>query len=134
MLYNAFLSVNGVDLSDHVKTLSYTEGINAQDAAAMSDTQDYSMPGTITIGDVTVTFYQDYASSKVYQTIHPLVTNRTTFNIIVRPDSGAAASTNPQFTMAVFVKNHSVVNGSRGDAHMNSAVFAPAGAQSISAP
>ncbi len=134
VLYNASLTVNAVDLSDKVKTISYSDGINGQDAAAMSEVQDYEMPGTIKISDITVTFFQDYAPSKVYQTVHPLVVARTTFNIVVKPDSGAAASTNPQFTIAVFVRSCQVVNGTRGDAHMNQVVFAPAGVQAISAP
>ncbi len=115
VIYNAFCSVNAVDLSDHVKTIKYSDGINGVDAAAMSE-------------------IQDYAVSKVYQTIHPLEVARTTFNLIVRPDSGAAASTNPQFTVAVFVRGFDVINGTRGDGHMTQAVFAPAGLASISAP
>lgn len=131
IIYNASLTVNAVDLSAHVKSITYTEGLNGVDAAAMADVQDYEMPGTIKIGDISVLFFQDYAASKVYATIHPLVTNRTTFNIIVKADSGATAATNPAFTIAVFVRSHPWVNGSRGDAHMTQVVFAPAGAQSI---
>lgn len=131
ILYNASLTVNAVDLSDHVKSITYTEGINGVDAAAMADVQDYEMPGTIVISDISVLFFQDYAASKVYATIHPLVANRTTFNIIVKADAGATATTNPAFTIAVFVRSHPWVNGARGDGHMTQVVFAPAGAQSI---
>lgn len=131
VLYNAGLVVNGVDLSDHVDSISYTEGLNSQPAAAMGEVQDYEMPSTIKISDVTVNFFQDYASAKVYQTLHPLVTNRTTFNIVVKPDAGANAPTNPAFTLPVFVRNNPFVNGKRGDGHMIQAVFGPAGAQSI---
>jgi hypothetical protein len=131
ILYNASLVVNSVDLSDHVETIEYEEGINGQAAAAMSESQDYEMPGTIKISDIKVKFYQDYAASKVYQTIHPLVAARSTFNIVVKADSGANATTNPAFTIAVFVRSHKVFNGARGDRHMSDVVFAPAGAQSI---
>lgn len=134
VITNFYISVNAVDLSDHLKALSYTEGLNGVDAAAMSETQDYEMPGTIKISDITALFFNDYASAKVYATIHPLVVNRTTFNVIIRPDSGAAAATNPQFTIACFVRSHPWLGGTRGDAHMAQVVFAPAGAQSISAP
>lgn len=135
ILYNASLTVNSVDLSDHVEKISYTEGVNsAGSGAAMSEAQDYDLAGTIKIGDITVTFFQDYATSKVYATIHPLVIARSTFNIVVKGDSGSAAATNPQFTIAVFVKNFSVFSGTRGDRHMSDVTFAPAGAQSISAP
>lgn len=131
VLYNASLTVNSVDLSDHVESISYTEGLNGQPAAAMGEVQDYSMPATITISDVTVNFYQDYAASKVYATVHPLVIARTVFNIIVKADAGANATTNPAFTLPVFVKANPFVNGKRGDGHMVSIVFSPAGAQSI---
>jgi hypothetical protein len=134
VLTNASLSVNSVDLSDHVKTISYSDGINGVDAAAMGELQDYEMPGTIKVSDISVTFFQDYASAKVYATIHPLVAARTTFNIIIKPDTGSAAATNPQFTIAVFVRGFQFVNGTRGDGHMSQVTFAPAGLASISAP
>lgn len=131
ILYNTSLTVNAVDLSDHVKQISYNEGINGVDAAAMSEIQDYEMPGTIKIEDVTVLFFMDLAASKVYATIHPLVINRTTFNIIVKVDAGANATTNPAFTLPVFVRKHPFVNGTRGDGHMGQVVFAAAGVQSV---
>lgn len=131
VLYNASVVVNGTDLSDHVISVSYTEGLNGVDAAAMSETQDYQMPSTINISDVSIQYFLDFASSKVYATHHSLVTNRTTFNIVVKADAGANAATNPAFTLPVFVKSHPFVNGSRGDAHKGTIVYAAAGAQSV---
>lgn len=131
VIYNASVVVNGVDLSNRVESVSWNEGLNEQPAAAMGDIQDYGMPGTIKIGDVTVNFYQDFAASNVYQTIHPLVANRTTFTLTVKADAGANATTNPAFSMSVFVKNHPVFNAKRGDRHMTTVVFAPAGVQSV---
>jgi hypothetical protein len=131
VLYNASITVNGVDLSDHVKSISYIEGLNGVDAAAMSETQDYQMPSTITITDVSVVYYLDLAASKVYATHHTLVANRTTFNIIVKVDAGANATTNPAFTLPVFVKAHPFVNGARGDAHTGTITYAAAGTQSV---
>jgi hypothetical protein len=131
VLYNASIVVNGTDLSDHVVSVSYTEGLNGVDAAAMSEVQDYQMPSTITISDVSVEYYLDLAASKVYATHHTLVTNRTTFNIVVKVDSGANATTNPAFTLPVFVKTHPFVNGARGSAHKGTIVYTAAGAQSV---
>ena len=131
ILYNASVVVNAVDLSDHVESVSYTEGLEGQRADAMSEIQKYEMPGLVNISDVTVNFYQDYATSKVYQTIHPLVVARSIFNIIVKADAGANAPTNPAFTLPVFVRNNPVFSGTKGDRHMTTVVFAPAGVQSI---
>jgi hypothetical protein len=131
VLWNASIVVNGTDLSDHVKQISYVEGLNGVDAAAMSEVQDYGMPSTIIISDITVTYFQDFASSKVYQIHHPLVANRSTFNITVKADSGANATANPAFTIAVFVKTAPFVTGSRGDGHMVQVVYGPAGVQAV---
>lgn len=134
ILYNASVTLNSVDLSDHVESVEYTLQINAQAAAAMSEVEDYSMPGTRVVGDISLNMYQDFASSKTYQTLQGLWTNRTSFNAVVKPDSASAATTNPQFTVSVFIKSFPVVSGSRGDRHMTQLVLAPAGVMSISQP
>jgi hypothetical protein len=131
ILYNSSVVVNGVDLSDHVESVSYTEGLDGQRADAMSEIQKYEMPGLVNISDLTVNFYQDYAAAKVYATIHPLVTARSIFNVVIKADSGANAPTNPAFTLPVFVRNNPVFSGTHGDRHMTTVVFAPAGVQSV---
>lgn len=131
ILYNASVVLNGVDLSDHVESVEFVPALNSQNAAAMSDVEDYSMPGTRVIGDISLNMYQDFAASKTYATLMTLWTNRTTFNAVIKADAGANATTNPQFTVAVFVKSFPVVSGSRGDRHMTQVVLAPAGVMSI---
>lgn len=131
ILYNASVVLNGVDLSDHVESVSYVPAMNAQDAAAMGDAEDYSMPGTRVVGDITITLYQDYASAKVYQTLQPLWTNRSTFTATVKADAGANATTNPAFSVSVFIKSFPFVAGQRGQRHMAPLVLAPAGISSI---
>jgi hypothetical protein len=131
VFYNASVVVNGVDLSDHVESVSYTEGVNGQPAAAMGDAQDYEMPGTIHIDDININYYLDFAASKVYATHHPLVAARSTFTLTVKADAGANATTNPAFSISVFVKKHPFVNGSRGNGHMGQITYGPAGVQSV---
>ena len=111
--------------------MSYVEGLEGQRADAMSESQKYELPGLINIGDVTVSFYQDFATSKVYATIHPLVVARSVFNIVMKADAGATSATNPAFTLPVFVRSAPVFNGTHGDRHMTQVVFAPAGLQTI---
>ncbi len=134
VLYDVSLTVNGVDLSDHVESVSFVETTNGQAAAAMGDVNDYEMPGTLKLSDVTATFYQDYASAKVYATLHAACAARSTFNIVAKPTSSSASATNPQWTIPVFVKSHPVLGATRGARHMTQVVFGIAGAHSISAP
>jgi hypothetical protein len=131
VLYNASVVLNSVDLSDHVDSVSFVVTINGQAAAAMADAEDYSMPGTRVVSDITLNMYQDFAASKTYATLMTLWTNRTSFNAVIKADSGANATTNPQFTVSCFIKSFPVVSGNRGDRHMTQVVLAPAGILAI---
>lgn len=131
IFYNNSLTVNSVDLSDHVEELSLVATTNKQFAAAMGEINDYSMPGTLALSDITCTFYQDYASAKVYATLYAAWAARTTFNIVSKPDAGATATTNPQWTIPVFVASMPIMQGKRGDRHMAPVTFAVAGAHSV---
>ncbi|CAB4192488.1 hypothetical protein UFOVP1236_40 [uncultured Caudovirales phage] len=134
IFYDNSLVVNAVDLSDHVEDISLVATTNKQMASAMGELNDYNMPGTLALSDITATFYQDYASAKVYATINAAWAARTTFNIVMKPTSGAASATNPQWTVPVFVSSMPVMSGKRGDRHMAPVTFTVAGAHSISAP
>lgn len=123
--------VNSVDLSDHVQSVEYTTSLNAQPAAGMSETQDYDMPGTQVVDPITVNFFADFAASETYATLQTLHTNRSTVTMTVKPTSAADAATNPKFSISVFIKTLPFVSGARGDAHMHSVVFQPAGALTI---
>ncbi len=131
VLFNASIHINSVDLSDHIESISWEVGINKQAAAGMGEIQDYDMPGTQVITDPAVTFYQDYDAAKVYQTMQPLFTARTVFNLVVKADTGAIATTNPQWTLPVFILKMPFVMGKHGDRHMAAATFAPAGLMTI---
>lgn len=131
VFYNNSLTVNSVDLSDHVEEISLVATTNKQFASAMGELNDYSMPGTLALSDITVTFYQDYASAKVYATLNTAWAARTTFNIVCKPDSGANAATNPAWTIPVFVASMPVMQGKRGDRHMAPVTLAVAGAHSV---
>jgi hypothetical protein len=131
VLYDAFVSVNSVDLSDHVQLVTYELGINPQPAAAMGEVQDYDMPGTQTISPIVINYFQDFAVGEVWATHKGLWVNRSTFTLIVKPTSGADAATNPAFTVSVFVASQPVISGARGDAHMVQITYNPAGVLTI---
>jgi hypothetical protein len=131
ILYNPTVTLNSVDLTDHVASVSFVVNLNDQDAAAMGEAEDYSMPGTRKVSDITLNMYQDFAASKVYATLMTLWTNRSTFSAVIRADSGAKATTNPEFTVTAFITSYPVVSGDRGSRHMTQVVLKPAGALSI---
>lgn len=131
IFYDASVTVNAVALSDHVERVELRVGTNKQPGAAMGDVQDYSLPGTITIEDITAEFFQDYDTAKVYATLRAAWVDRTTFNIVLKASSAATSGTNPAWTIPVFVASMPVMQGTRGDRHMAPVTFAPSGAYSI---
>jgi hypothetical protein len=128
VLYDAVVTVNGVTLTDRVKSISWNSGIAKQPAAAMSEAQSYSMAGVQEPDDISVEFYQDYAAVNVYATLTALYQNRTSFVFTAKASSAVDSATNPNFTCSVFVGKMPFLNGSRGDAHMAPVTLVPASA------
>jgi hypothetical protein len=131
IFYNCSLVVNGTDLSDHVEQIDIIAKTDKQAAAAMGEIEDYSMPGTISIDDIQVRFYQDYAASKVYAVLKAAWAARSSFNLVAKPDAGANATTNPAWTIPVFVSSMPVMTGQRGQRHMAPVTFSQSGASSV---
>lgn len=131
VLYNAVVTINGVDLTNRCKSISWNGSIDKQPAAAMGEDESYSMPGVKDVGDITMEFYQDYANTSVYITLKALWAARTVFTLTAKADSAADAATNPNFTVSAFVGKMPFINGSRGDAHMAPVTFTTASAMTF---
>jgi hypothetical protein len=128
VLYNAVVTVNAVTLTDHARKITFSVGTNKQPAAAMGEVQDYSMPGTLMVSPIVIEFYQDYAASNVYITHRTIWDARSSVVLTAKADSAADSATNPNFTITVFISNMDYINGARGDVHVNSVTYEPAGA------
>ena len=128
MIYNAVIVVNAVTLTDRARQVTYSVGTNKQPAAAMSEVQDYSLPGTLMVKPIVIEYYQDYAASNVYITHRTIWDARSSIVLTVKADSAADSATNPNFTLTVFISDMDYVKGSRGDIHVNSVTYEPAGA------
>jgi len=92
------------------------------------------MPTGSSSGAITVRagrFGPYVAWGKVYATLMALWTARSTFTLVLKADAGATATTNPQFTVTVFIANMPVISGTRGDRHMTNVTFQPASALAI---
>jgi hypothetical protein len=131
VLYDVSLVLNSVDLSDHVDSVEFHVGTNKQPGAAMGTLQDASIAGTLTVSDPKMTFFQDYNTSKVYQTMLALWQARTTFNVVAKASSAAKGPTNPEWTIPVFIAEMPLMTGGRGDRHMAPVTLAVAGDLSI---
>lgn len=123
--YNASLVINGVDLSDHCKSVTVDDGVETLDDTAMGDTTKSNLGGLLT-WSIQADLEQDYAAGKTDATLSPLVGSTTV--VVVKPDAGSASSTNPSWTGTGLLTSYKPVGGNVGELHMTQAQFASAGA------
>lgn len=125
-LTDAYLDVDGTDLSDHVESIRLAYDAEMVDVTCMGDTGRTYTTGLVN-GTLTVTFRQDYDASSVDATLFPLIGGASAA-IEVRPTSAAAGTTNPSFTGTCYLQSYDgPVSGSVGQAANASATFQVSG-------
>lgn len=112
VLKNAFVLVNAVDLSDHVKQVTVNYSAELKDKTAMSMNSRARLGG-LKDWSLDIQFFQDYAAAKVDATVFTQVGNQIA--IEVRPDAGARSTTNPGFTGNGIIDSYQPVAGTVGD-------------------
>ena len=127
VLYDASVSIGGVDLSDHVRSVTVDAGQNMADDTAMGDAFVSNAPGLAT-WSISVEFLQDYASSKVDATLEPLLGIGNTAALVVKPASGSVSATNPSYSGTGILESYNPIGGSVGDQAMASVTFQSASA------
>ena len=125
VLTNAYLSINAVLLSDHVKSVTLSYEAEMQDASAMSVTSRKYIAG-LKNWSLSVELEQDYAAGSVDISLFALV-GAAAVAMILRPDAAAKSATNPEFTGSVVLESYNPVAGTVGDLAMCTATFRPAG-------
>lgn len=121
VLTDVQVTVNSVDLTDHVTGVTLNYEVDAVEVTAMGDSA-HKYTGGLTNASATVEFQQDFASSSVDDTIQPLVGTTTT--VLIVPTSGAVSATNPSYTMTgTYVSGYQPIDGSVGDLSTTSVDF-----------
>lgn len=106
------LTVNSIDLSAYVSSITLNRAFDELEVTAMGDTGHKYVAG-LEASSITIDFFNDFATGKVGQTLDSLVGTTTT--VTVQPTSGVLSATNPKYTMTVLVNNITPVNGAVGD-------------------
>ena len=112
VLTNAFVSINSVNLSQFVKSVSISYKSEMQDDTAMGDTAR-SRIGSLKDYSLSIEFFQDYAAGAVDATLFGIV--GSVVAIEVRGSSAAASATNPKYTGSAILETYQPVGGSVGD-------------------
>ena len=112
MLNDASVTVNSVDLSSYVTSVTLSQSADSLETTAMGDSAR-TFIGGLTNGTIDIDFNADFAASKTEATIFPLVGTSTA--VVVKPTSGVVSATNPSYTFNVIVTEWDTLNGSIGE-------------------
>ena len=105
------VTVNSVDLTDHITSIDFVENASEIETTAMGDA-NVTRIGGLKDGSVRISWHQDYASSEVYATLNPLLGTTTT--VVVKPTSGAVSATNPSKSVSALVSELPFISGDVG--------------------
>lgn len=119
------LTVDGVDLSDYVTSVTLNQTFDELEVTAMGDTGHKYVKG-LESGSITIDFLNDNSGSGVLQTLGDNYGENVV--VTVKNASGATAADNPLYTMTVLINNLTPINGAVGDISTQSVSFNVSGA------
>ena len=125
VLTNAQVTVNGVDLSNHVDSVEVQTNVDDVDITAMGASAHQHAPG-LRNDKITVNFLQDFAASSVGATLFPLLGN-TGFTVKVVPVNTTVSTTNPSYTATCVLFTYSPLSGKVGERSDTSVEFQATG-------
>lgn len=112
---DAFVSLGGTDLSDHVRSVTLDTSADLVESQAMGDSWKERLGG-LKDWSLSVEFLQDFAAAEVDATLWPLL--GTVFTVAIRPTNAAASPTNPEYTGSGALESYTPLGGSVGELAM----------------
>jgi hypothetical protein len=106
------LTVNAVDLSSLVSSVTINRSFDELEVTAMGDSGHKYVKG-LEASSITIDFFNDEATGKTLQTLQTVWGTSTT--VTVKQTSAITSATNPLYTMSCLVNNTTPVNGAVGD-------------------
>lgn len=128
VLTDAKVTINGVNLSDHIASITLNESADVVETTAFSNTAKTRVAG-LRDNSVTLEFHQDFASSSVEATINgasSLVGTVTA--IVVQPTSSSVSATNPTYSFNALVSEWTPLSGGVGELSTASVTWPISGA------
>ncbi len=114
------LTVNSVDLSDHVTAVTINRSFDELEVTAMGDSGHKFVKG-LEASSITIDFLNDTATGEVLQTLQTVW--GTNAPITVKQSSAAVSATNPLYSMTCLINNTTDINGSVADIATQSLTF-----------
>ena len=117
VISNPFITVENdantaVDLSDHVRSCSFSQTAAEVDATAFGD-ENIVRLGGLKDGSIDIDWQQDFASGEVFATLNPILGKVR--EVVVRPTDAAAAADNPEKSVDVLITEVPFIDGAVGE-------------------
>ena len=106
------VTINSVDLTDHIASISWDETAAELDTTAMPDA-NVNRIGGLKDGSVTLELHQDFAAGETYATLYNLLGTVATITVV--PTSASVSATNPKHTAGALVTTVPLLDGSVSD-------------------
>ena len=115
VLTNAFVTINGVNLSDHIASITLTTTDDVIETTAFGTTARTRIGG-LADNSVAFEFHQDYAASSVEATINgsPSLVGTVTA-VVVKPNGATTAADNPAYSFNCLISEWTPLNGAVGE-------------------
>ncbi len=114
------VTLNSVDLSDHVTSATINRVFEELEVTAMGDSARRFTKGLET-STITLDLLNDTATGEVLQTLQAAW--GTTVPITLKQTSAAISATNPEYQTTILVNNTTDINGAVGDISTQSITF-----------
>jgi hypothetical protein len=113
VLTNAKITINSVNLSDHIASVTLSTSSDVVDTTGFSSTAARARVAGLADNSVTLEFHQDFATSNVEATVYPLIGTTTT--VVVTPVDTTVSGTNPSYTFTALVAEWQPLSGAVGE-------------------
>ena len=122
------LTVNAVDLSNHVTAVTINRSFDELEVTAMGDSGHKFVKG-LEASNIVIDFLNDTATSNVLQTLQAAWGTNVT--VTAKQTSAATSATNPLYTMTCLINNTTDINGAVGDLSTQSVTWNVSGTVAI---
>ena len=122
------VTVNSVDLSDHVTSVTLNRTFEELIVTAMGDSGQKQVKG-LEASSLTLELLNDTATSETLQTLQAAYGTNVT--VTLKQTSAATSATNPLYTMTCLVNNLTDINGAVGDLGTQSVTWNVSGTVAI---
>ena len=125
VLTNASITFASTDISSYVSSVTLSTSLDVVDTTAFGSTARSRVAG-LADNQVTVEFFQDFASGALESIVYPTI--GTSVAMVIKPVSGTTTAVNPQYSFNALIAEWQPLSGAVGELSTASVTWPVSGA------